>query len=340
MANPANEHQPITPEAQPAPIDTRSSARNSRRLPIILIGSTLVLLLGAVVAIVAVRSATSSPERAVTAFFRAIADRDADAALRAHMPLEDHGVDPDMFKVIIVERSDIYTPPTNMSILDTVIADRAATVKVSYTLGSKSSTAELTVQREDSTVGRWKLVDGVGMLDFSAATEVVQVGPRIAFIDAYDANGPLTLPALPGDYTMGAFDLMLAWDATTTVTVVPGATTEVRLPTQVNPSVSSEVQTIVGRMIASGCAEAGVIPIPGCPLAELGNGIDSDWLVTDYPPLSHEVEIDEKGQVLIHASGIGGRATDMSVYPPKSYSFRVTGTARQENGSMVFEFDR
>lgn len=333
MGEPAD-HRTIFVEYRP---------RRRRRLAVLAaIGLALLL----VVAVYAIRSTGSSPAATVTAYFDALADRDADAARRVlapeiGAPLGQEAIDD------AVLRSEAYSPPREVEVTGVTVDDRDATVAASYVVDGRRYPASLRLRRGgglvDAVFHRWRIVNGIGTVRFGRAPEQVTVnGEPVA---AHDPLGPRILAALPGGYRIGVPEGDPLWQARTTVAVVqPQQETEVDVALAARAEVRDEVDRQIRERLDR-CAASTELAPPGCPFA-YGFAVAADdvqWRILRYPvvglspPPDPErsgavVDTTREGEAMVTGTRRFGAIEDTVQFP-------ATGMVSVRDGSVRFEPD-
>ncbi|HEY8472559.1 MAG TPA: hypothetical protein VIL37_07975 [Natronosporangium sp.] len=317
-----------------------------RKLLLIAVLLAVVLLLVAAVAVV--RGTVSAPESAVRAFFGALADRDAAAALAASAPevRDQPGAELLTDDVLAAEG---YHPPDGVSITDVSVEDRSAEVTVEFGIDGREHTATLRLRRAgglvDSVFHEWLVVDGIGSL---MLTDVVpeQITVNGLPLAARDEQGPRLLPALPGSYEIGVPDGDPLWRPQSVSTqVTPQAATEVRVPLEVRPEVREEIERQVYARLDQCAASTELLP-PNCPFGyqvTLSAG-DVQWRITKYPALAMTPG-EEFGQVVVVVStsevGLGEAVVTGTRRFVGSFEqpvqFPVTGIVTGDGDSIRFE---
>lgn len=331
MGEPAD-HRTIFVEYRP---------RRRRRLAV-LAATGLALLL--VVAVYAIRSTGSSPEATVTAYFDALADRDADTARRVlapeiGAPLGQEAIDD------AVLRSEAYSPPREVEVTGVTVDDRDATVAASYVVDGRRYPASLRLRRGgglvDAVFHRWRIVNGIGTMRFGQAPEQVTVnGEPVA---AHDPLGPRILAALPGGYRIGVPEGDPLWQARTTVAVVqPQQETEVDVALAARAEVRDEVDRQIRERLDRCAASTELVP-PGCPF-EYGFAVTADdvqWRILRYPVVGLSappdparsvavVDTTREGEAMVTGTRRFGTLEDTVQFP-------ATGVVSVHEGSVRFE---
>lgn len=271
--------------AQPDPSEVFIDyQRRPGRHRAVLIGAAVILLLIGVV--YAVRTTVGSPQSAVTAYFAALADRDADAALRLTAPEITGPVDRSVINDAVL-RSDGYSPPEQVSVTQVTVDDRDAVAEVTFTIDGRRHDASLRLRRGDGIADavwhRWLVIDGVGSLLLREVPAQITVNGQP--VGAYDEQGPRILPALPGGYQLGIPEGDPLWEARTTpVQVEPQDGTDVDVSLVPRPAVRDEVDRQVVRLLDQ-CADSTELVPPGCPFgyAVAGNAEEVRWRILSYP---------------------------------------------------------
>jgi hypothetical protein len=186
-----------------------------------------------------------SPARTVTAFFDALASRDASAA--RHL-IEFADAEAPLLQNAVLKNGG-YSPPEKVRVEQAETAGGSASVRVSYALSGARQTAEIVLRRDDHTTAglfhRWHIEGGVSELAI-AATDISAVDVAGAPIAAESA-GPA---AFPGRYQVSLPDQPL-WTAAPVTAVVgfgdPGepVTLEPRIKDTARAAVEQQVRAYV-----------------------------------------------------------------------------------------------
>jgi hypothetical protein len=321
-------------------IDYRPSRR---RWWVLLAAAAVVLLLVGVV--YAVRSTVSSPESAVSGYFGALADRDADAALRVLAPeVADHA-EPELLRDPVLRSAD-YLPPADVRTTDVTVDDREAVAAVEFTIDGRQHTATLRLRRSgglaDSVFHRWRIVDGLGSIVLGQVTEQITVnGVPMA---ARDAQGSRVLTAFPGGYQVGVPEGDPLWEPRTVpATVAPLAGAEVDVPLVVRPGIRDEVDRQV-RDILDRCAASTELVPPGCPFgyAVVAEAEDVRWRIDSYPAVAVGPGEELEQPVAVAYSSRDGQATITGSRRfvgefEEAVPIPISGTVSVRSGSVIFQ---
>jgi hypothetical protein len=317
--------------------------RRPGRRKAVLAGAGVILLLLA--AVYAVRSTVASPESTVAAYFAALADRDAGAALRVTAPEVAGQVDRTVINEAVLGSPD-YTPPGQVSVSGVTVDGRDAVAEVSFAIEGRPYQVALRLRRDegvvDAVLHRWLVIDGVGSLLLGEVPGQITVnGQPVA---AYDAVGPRILPALPGGYRIGVPDGDPLWEPRTTpAQVAPQRATEVDAALVARPAVEDEVDRQMVRLLDMCAASTELVP-PGCPFGYpvAGSAEDVAWRIVRYPAIglaagsdpgdqTAVVRTTREGEAVVTGTRrFVGRFVDMVPIP-------VAGTVRVSGGTVVFQ---
>ncbi len=337
---------PTTTGDEPVFIEYRP---NRRRF--LAVGAVLgvVLLLGTAVHIV--RSTVYSPSAVVEAYFQALADRDLAAALATTSPEATGG--PDDLLDPRVLAAEVYTPPSDLRIVDVTVDGRSAQVRVEFTIGDQPAAASLRLRRADggftdSLLRRWRIANGVRPLPLASIPAEIEVnGVRVA---AQDLNGPRTLPVVFGGYQVSVPADDPLWDSQA-VTVLVGSdrVTAVDVPLVPDPGVRAEVERQVTQLL-DGCAASTELLPAGCPFgnARYGRVTEVAWRISAYPELAMTPAPDGFGgvQIVVRSTSDGeavvtgvreafGHSVPFEIVVP----FPVSGRVSVDGTAVVFEPD-
>jgi hypothetical protein len=321
-------------------IDYRPSRR--RWWVLLAVAGVVLLLVGVVYA---VRSTISSPESAVSAYFGALADRDADGALGALAPeVADHA-EPELISDEVL-RSPDYAPPADVRTGDITVDEREAVAPVEFTIDGRQHTATLRLRRSggvaDSVFHRWRIVDGLGSIVLGQVTEQITVNG--VPVPARDAQGPRVLTAFPGGYLIGVPDGDPLWEPRTVpAVVVPVEGTEVDVPLVVRPGIREEVNQQV-RDILDRCAASTELVPPGCPFgyAVVAEAENVRWRIDDYPAVAVAPGEELDQSVAVAYSSQEGQATITGTRRfvgefEATVPIPISGTVSVRTGSVIFQ---
>ncbi|MEO3928836.1 zinc ribbon domain-containing protein [Micromonosporaceae bacterium B7E4] len=381
--DPAPGHIPLAdPGVDPDRVFLATRAPGPRRRGLrVIIAAVVGVLCAGVVALAVVRSVAFGPEPTIEAYFTALADRDAAAALRALNPPDgDQPAEPEpprgdgepgggepgdgtLTSPLLTDAvltADGYQPPGEVRIekLETVErearneaadgGDDLTVATVAYTAGGERFTATLVLEPAGRTAGlfpRWRITDGaLSTLRISAdGTEQVLVnGVPVGWSDAGGDTGD-RLSAFPGSYTVNLPDQPLL-AATPVTAAVGGRGAEVTLATTVRESARGEVEQAV-KAYVDRCAASTDLSPDGCPFSSYTfyTVTDVSWRIGTYPTIA--VALSRDGEQVVVTNTRRGTAeatgTARGFLSPTQYrdsvSFAVTGTARVEDGKVVFQ---
>jgi hypothetical protein len=233
----------------------------------------------------------SDPEQTVAAFFAALADRDAEAALSRTTSTTSraNGATPVPILPSQALRSTDYQPPSDLVIHGSDRQDQTAKVEVGYRIGAKTVTKEsLELRRE---FPRWLIINGgVGRLpvEVPGAKTLRVNGVEVA--TGPDRLGRPVSLALPGGYKVSVPDnpLTEAGSLTAAVHAAPFAAAPQKLEARLRPGVADHVNQLV-RQYLDECAARKQLEPSGCPMRLTLPGVtlagDPKWTIDRYPPL-------------------------------------------------------
>ena len=285
------------------------------------------------------------PASAVVAFFAALADRDADAAV-ARLAVDPTG-DSALLRAAVL-RSDGYTPPSGVRVRSSELMEERATVEAEFRVGGTGHRRLFSLVRDTSaTAGlfyRWRIDGGVFPLDVAAGgVDTVRVAGAPVALAAPEYGQP-SLLAFPGSYrvTLPEQPLLEAPASVVHVTASDMEYASVR----VEPVIKSGARAAVDQQIRAyldDCAEQPVLEPVGCPFSSypFGEVRDVRWKITEYP--RYDLAVDDGGTILTDVRY--GRATVtgklVSTFGGDStykdtVSFPVAGTITASNGTIAF----
>jgi hypothetical protein len=277
------------------------------------------------------------PAHTATGYFGALADRDAGAALDR--------LDPDAGPAGALMNSDVlrssaYTPPSAVRVGAVRLSDHgnSASVKVTFTAGGSSATADLPLIRSGHSFllfQRWRIQSG--------AFPVTVVAPAIDEVDVAGVRVAAGAPvaAFPGAYLAGVPDNPLLTAAPAPVVAVPDAP-----PLVLQPTIRSGAGTAVGKQVRSfldTCTLSTSIDPPGCPLSDTtyNDVTDVRWKIISYPQSTLQIT---GNQVLLTTTGPGqaqwtGEQQDFgeSVPAGNTVSFEVAGEVQVRDGKVQWQ---
>jgi hypothetical protein len=289
-----------------------------------------------------------SPTRTVNAFFDALASRNAIAARRLLISGNPEGP--------LLQNSALknggYSPPTQVRVEHTDIADGQASVRVSFALSGARQTAEIVLRRDDhATAGlfhRWHIDGGVSELDV-ATSDVSAVEVAGALIPLGEAAESAALAAFPGRYQVSLPEQPL-WTAEPVMAFVglgdPG--TPVTLEPAIKDSARAAVEQQVGAYVDE-CAKSTELSPPNCPFSagtyDQVNKVH--WKVGNYPQF--ELARDYDGRLVVSTTTEGdadATGTAVPYYGGSSYPysenvpFSVSGTVMLSGTEVTFQPDQ
>ncbi|MEV4706631.1 hypothetical protein [Actinoplanes sp. NPDC049316] len=286
------------------------------------------------------------PGRAVVAFFSALADRDADAAV-ARLAVPPPG-DSTLLRTAVL-RSDGYIPPSGVHVRASDIVEERATVEVEFRVGGTGHRREFSLVRDTSaTAGvfhRWRIDGGVFPLDVAAGgvDTVLVAGVPVAL--AASEYGRRSVSAFPGSYRVTLPEQPLLEAPESVVHV--GTSDPEYASVLVEPVIKSGARAAVDQRIHAyldDCAEQTVLAPVGCPFSSysFGEVRDVRWKIVEYP--RYDLTVDEGGTILTDveygtATVTGKSASSFAggTYPYKdTVSFTVAGTVTSSNGTIDF----
>lgn len=295
---PAGEH-----DAPQVPVDATDvilQPRSYRRhvlVGVIVVGAVVVALC----AVQAVEWLFFRPQHTVSAYFDALAARDAAAAGRL---LDDGGDDGVAAAVLGPEAltSDGYTPPADVRIRGVQTSDDIAYVEVSFELGGERRDLTLHLRRDGRRIAglfdRWRILDGRYPVSVRAPglDAVVVAGVPVPFPEGAHE---VTVAAFPGAYSVALPEHPLFTAAEATL-YAPGVVSEDFDPTveiipAITPTGRDEVERQV-RAYLDACADRTELAPEDCPFSMFtyGDVRSVRWQIDRYPTIS--VAVDARGR--------------------------------------------
>jgi hypothetical protein len=137
----------MTAPADPSDVFVDYRPRPGRRRAVLV---AIAAVLVAVAAVYVVRQTVSSPGSAVEAYFDALADRDAGAALGMVAPEIADPVEPDVVNAAVLRSAD-YSPPADVEVSGVEVDGRNAVAEVAFTIDGRAHAAST----PSSTAGGW-----------------------------------------------------------------------------------------------------------------------------------------------------------------------------------------
>lgn len=313
----------------------------------------LVAVLGAVLLLLtivySVRWTVFSPTAVVHAYFQALTDRDAAAALRLVDTETTDGLPADLLTAAVLESTD-YAPPEDVELAEVTVDGQRAVAQVRFTISGRERTASLRLSRGtgivDTTLQRWRITDGVRPLRLGEAPGQVTVNG--VGVRTQDLDGPRSLLALFGGYQVGVPTEDPLWDARTIrVLVGPDQAREVDVPMVARPEVRAEVERQLVEVLDTCAASAELFP-PGCPFgnARIARASDVQWRIASYPQVRLVAGPDGFGGIAMLASpAADGEAvvtgTQQAFGTERPFEivvpFPVSGVVSERAGAIVFE---
>lgn len=327
---------PMTPSAALLPVRPPTSGLV---IAAVLVGALLVLITPLLV----VRSLLFGPDNVTDRYFSALADRDADDALRylsggeaarAGNPLlTDETLD-----------SDGYSPPRNVSIDGVDIDGKNATVRVSYEVAGARLTAGMALTRGGDGTGvldRWRISEGgLAPLPLQVARPDLLIAGRQLPFEEPGLGGTTGQPmAFLGGYALALTDNPLIEIPPTTLIAggEAGRSQSVRMKATADRAIREQVSQWLDGCVASKEADP-----PGCPFSysSFGRVLSITWRLTQEPEVQLRLSEAEPGTVEVSGSGFvraSGR-TDSEFSPAfdETNSFTFSGTAAASGGEVRF----
>jgi hypothetical protein len=337
------------PQAPVGTTDVMLQPRSYRRH--VLVGAVVV---GAVVvalcAVQAVEWLFFRPQHTVSAYFDALAARDAAAAGRL---LDDGGDDGVIAAVLGPEAltSDGYTPPADVRIRGVQTSDDTAFVEVSFELGGERRDLTLHLRRDARRMAglfdRWRILDGRYKVSVRAPglDTVVIAGVPVRFPEGAHE---VTVAAFPGAYSVALPEhpLFTAAEATLYAGVVsedPDPTVEI-IPA-IAPAARDEIERQV-RAHLDTCAESTELAPENCPFFVFSFFRDVQsvrWQIDRYPTIS--VDVDAGGRRAFVRTITRGLAVAVweevtwdgrTVENTDEVAFSVSGVVTVSGGTLTF----
>lgn len=341
--------------AAPTPVDTTGVflAPRSHRRPV-LVG---VSVFGAVIVLLSVLYAVEwmffGPQRTVSAYFDALAARDAVAAGRLLSNDGEGGFPDSAILDPAALKSDGYTPPTDVRIRTVETGDDTAVAEISFSLGGERQKLTLNLRRENEPAAglfhRWRIVDGVYPISVRAPglDAVVIAGVRVPY--AEDADG-LTVAAFPGAYSVALPEqpLFTASEATLYAGVLQeGSARTVEIVPTIKSTARSEVDRQV-RAYVDTCARSAVLEPDNCPFSAFsfsGEVRNVRWQINRYPTIALTVDRFDSRRVHVRTTN-SGRAevvwqqvfSDGSTFDQnQDVVFSVSGVVMVSGDTLTFQ---
>ncbi|WP_230859049.1 hypothetical protein [Actinoplanes aureus] len=313
--------------------------------------AALFSLIVAVTVLQIVENRYFQPESTVTAFFRALTGRDAEAAgeLLTSVP---GAVDQVLLQDSVLKANG-YTPPDDPKVENAEITGNDATVRVSFQLGGQRHEQSLYLVRDSAaTAGlfhRWRLAGGIYSLDVAAAglDSVLVAGTPVALpLDEYPT---VTLAAYPGAYTVSLPEHRL-WAAQPAVAYVGGSAddgvsgTAVELLPAVKDSARTEIDEQI-RAYLDECAGKRTLTPSGCPFSSYSyqEVRKVRWKITQYPqydlsPAGGQLVVTTVNYGMAEVSGIVPSSFGAGGYPySDQVTFPISGTVTESGGGLTYQ---
>lgn len=272
-----------------------------------------------------------TPEGVVTAYFAALADRDADDARDLVARAEGETVETVLLDDETVEHAE-YTPPSDASILNSEEAPtgQTAVVQARYKIAGVTYQRELFLARETRGAA-WHIMGGWGLLPANTRTSypLIIAGTKVPKSDS------TTVPAFLGAYVVRlARHPVLDADP---VTAVAGEATAPALHLRLRGDRQSELERQV-REHLDDCAGRSDPEPPGCPFQRDPDVTYPSAVVrtiTRYPALEL-TGADGRISVMGSVPGrVGVTAADSTGRLVAKESFTVVGTLTIRDGDRV-----
>jgi hypothetical protein len=289
-----------------------------------------------------------SPGRTVSAFFDALASRDASAA--RGLLVSGYAGAPLLQNAVL--KNDGYSPPTAVRVEDADITGGQASVRVSYALSDVRDHAEIVLNRDNqATAGvfhRWHIDGGVTELDV-ATTDAPAVSVAGALIPLAEDGESAGLAAFPGRYQVSLPDQAL-WTATPLTAVVGlGMTGE---PVTLDPQIKDTARAVVDEQVRAyvdECAKSTQLNPPNCPFSAgtYDQVSNVHWKIATYPDFQLDRDFDNRLVVSTTTQGEAdatGKAVPYFGGSSYSYSekvsFDVSGAVTLSGAEVAFQPDQ
>jgi hypothetical protein len=308
-----------------------------RAVIITAVAITLLILLSATT--FAVQRVWYTPESALTGYFAAIADRDAEKAL-TYLTAGDSS-DTSIEAGILGSQS--FVPPTGLKvqgIKDESDDGESRTATIGYSVGDSKYTAQVSLRRsEELSRGlfrSWRISVSRPTLQITSSTPLPV---RVNGVSLPGQDGEeLRTPLFPGRHVVDIADNPLLESDPVTIDI-GFDDAELELVTRVKATAQQAVEQQVKDYL-NGCAVAAPNPGQNCPFSPNSSELTSvSWRIDKLPTIelsqspSGEIAVrtQEDGQATLTAKNYdGGPYTD-------SMSFSVQGSVALDQGKVVFQ---
>lgn len=321
----------------------------SYRRPLLVGVSVLGALVLALTAVDVVAWGFFRPQATLTAYFEALADRDAARAGRLLAAGEGEMPDPATLK------SKDYTPPSDVRIGDVETGEDSATAQVSFVLGGERHETTMTLVRDaDRTAGlfdRWRVADGTHPISVyvSGVQSVMLAGASLPILEG---GGDARAWVFPGDYVARLPEQPLLTAAPVTVragvgTGLGGRTVTAEIVPAVAPGAREEVQRQVDSYLAQ-CAASTRLDPEGCPFASqdwvFGEVSGVRWKIVSPPAI--EVGLSPYGAAVVGVETVESGLAEVtwqetylgaSESESEEVAFSVEGTVAVSGSTLIFQ---
>lgn len=287
----------------------------------------------------------AGPGQTVSAYFQALADRDADRA-GALLAL---GTNPAVGVTVNTSETDVqvasalhnagYTPPSRVQVHVLQSQSASATVAAEFDLPGGHQEMQLHLTREAGAPSGWVIDDGaprtrLPYLDGLSSISLSVLGVWVT------GQWPALNHAFPGAYQVSLMPNPL--DEATPVIVWAGANTAQRIVLRIRQGLQAEVQTQV-RAYLDNCADVRAPHPTFCPFGpsiEVATA-DIQWQVTEYPTVN--LALVDSPWIRVNMTRAGGRAvaTGHLAAPghtafTRAVTFQIGGNVSSNNGEAAY----
>ncbi|WP_157641147.1 hypothetical protein [Longispora albida] len=330
----AARQRPARPATGPF-VPAGSTGASRRRLRIT--GAVLAAGVLALVALSGMRSWWYSPGAAVDAFFGALADRDATAALALLDRQDRHDRRPSPLLANGPLRDKGYEPPSQVSItkLTTDAGGEQASAAVRFRVGGREHTGTFQLRRNEKSslllFHGWRITSG-GLASVRVSGQGLgEVSVNGVALSDEDGD----LPVLLGGYTARAAGGPLFDAPAVKVTAAAGADTTAELKPVLKAGVAEEASRQVEALIAE-CARSTEAEPPGCPF-RVSRQPSVSWVITVKP--QYTVQFEPGRGVVVWTSHDGtATASPPSGGRTQTSRFGVNGTVENIDGKVTYQY--
>jgi hypothetical protein len=307
-----------------------------RAVIITAVAITLLVLLSATTFVV--QRVWFTPESALSGYFGALADRDAEKALTY---LTD-GDSSDTSTAAGIIGSQSYVPPTGLKvqgIKDDSDDGKSRTATIGYSIGDSKYTAQVSLNRsEELSWGlfrSWRISDSRPTLQITSSTPLPV---RVNGVSLPGQDGQeLRTPLFPGSHVVDiAENPLLESDPVTVDVGFDDA--EVELVTRMKATAQQTVEQQVKDYL-NGCAVAAPNPEQNCPFSTNSSELSSvAWRIDKLPTI--ELRQSSSGEITVSTRVVGQASVTAKSYDGSPYTdstpFSVEGAAVLDQGKVVF----